>query len=238
MKDMKTQVKEAAYIVLAIGVIAVAISAFTGCAPGWDQGNVGQPGPQGVGAGVVTTNLPTACNGNGGVQVVTFVDPTNTGLYRPSDTITSSSLVCNGSQGAAGQNGTSSTVGMTAATATQCPNGGYELTVTDASGSNSYSLCDGQNGATGSQGLQGIQGVAGVAGAPGTVVSTVQFCPGATSYAGEFNEVGFCIGGNIYAVYSANDGFMSEIPPGEYSSDGINASCNFTVGANCSITQN
>jgi hypothetical protein len=42
----------------------------------------------------------------------------------------------------------------------------------------------------------------------------------------------------MYGVYSDNGGFLSELPPGEYSSDGINASCSFTIGANCSVTQN
>jgi len=70
----------------------------------------------------------------------------------------------------------------------------------------------------------------------GTIVEPVQFCPGATTYPSEFNEVGFCIQGNLYAVYSQNGGFLSEIPVGYYGSDGINASCNFTVLANCGIS--
>jgi hypothetical protein len=73
-------------------------------------------------------------------------------------------------------------------------------------------------------------------GSPGTVVAPVQFCPGTTTYPSTFSEIGFCINGNIYAVYSANDGFLTEVVPGYYSSDGINSSCNFTVGANCLIT--
>jgi hypothetical protein len=92
-------------------------------------------------------------------------------------------------------------------------------------------------GPTGAQGSTGSTGPQGPAGAPGTIGTPVQFCPGTTSYSGEFNEVGFCINGTIYAVYSANDGFLSEVPPGTYSSDGINASCTFTVGPNCEVTQ-
>lgn len=100
----------------------------------------------------------------------------------------------------------------------------------------------GPTGATGSPGEStvGPAGPAGPAGSPGTdltPISVVQFCPGTTSYANEFNEVGYCIGGNLYAVYSANDGFLSEIPPGNYTSDGIGSSCNFTVLPDCEIQQ-
>lgn len=79
--------------------------------------------------------------------------------------------------------------------------------------------------------LNGVQGV------PGTSVTPVQFCPNSTDYPNTFSEVGFCIGGTLYASYSANGGFLTEIVPGNYSSDGINSSCSFTVGVNCEITQ-
>lgn len=103
---------------------------------------------------------------------------------------------------------------------------------------------NGKDGAPGSQGPQGVPGLMGPAGptgpqgAPGidgTSVTVVKFCPGTTVYPSKFIEVGFCIGGKLYAVYSANGGFESEIPPGSYGSNGINASCNFTVLANCGI---
>src|ERR1700677_3947355 len=69
----------------------------------------------------------------------------------------------------------------------------------------------------------------------GTVIQPVQFClHPVTTYPSTFAEVGFCINGEIYAVYSANDGFLSPIPSGNYTSDGINASCNFTV-TGCTI---
>ena len=78
----------------------------------------------------------------------------------------------------------------------------------------------------------------GAAGSPGTVVSAVQFCPSnfVPSYPNTFAEVGFCIGGNLYGVYSANGGFMAMLPPGVYSSDGINASCSFTIQPNCVVS--
>jgi hypothetical protein len=111
-----------------------------------------------------------------------------------------------GPQGIPGTNGsgcTVSTIGVGPGT----PNGGALITCATTS-----SLV-----------LNGTNGTA------GTIVAPVQFCPAATSYPGTFSEVGFCIGGNLYAVYSANDGFLSAIPNGNYTSNGINSSCNFTV---------
>lgn len=93
----------------------------------------------------------------------------------------------------------------------------------------------GQTGSTGATGSQGPQGDQGIPGAPGSSVTTVQFCPGVTpTYPSTFPEYGICIEGKLYAVYSTNDGFLAEIPDGTYSSDGVNASCTFTV-TGCSI---
>lgn len=72
----------------------------------------------------------------------------------------------------------------------------------------------------------------------GTVISVVQFCPGTTTYPTEFNEVGLCINNNLWAVYSSNGGFFTEVLPGTWSSDGINSSCDFQVGPNCTILSN
>jgi hypothetical protein len=102
------------------------------------------------------------------------------------------------------------------------------------------------NGPQGTQGIQGQQGVAGstgpagAQGIAGTSVVMVQFCSASfvASYPSTFPESGLCIGGQLYGVYSANGGFLSVLPPGAYSSDGINSSCNFTIATNCSITQN
>lgn len=96
----------------------------------------------------------------------------------------------------------------------------------------------GETGSTGEQGQKGDKGDQGNTGAPGingTSVTVVKLCPGTTTYPSKFVEVAFCIGGKLYAVYSANGGFESEIPPGSYGSNGINASCNFTVLPNCCI---
>jgi len=96
----------------------------------------------------------------------------------------------------------------------------------------------GATGSVGATGPQGEQGTAGANGANGTSITPIQFCAGFTpSYPGTFPEYGLCLGGVMYGVYSANDGFLAELPPGVYSSDGINASCTFTIGQNCQVTQ-
>jgi hypothetical protein len=76
----------------------------------------------------------------------------------------------------------------------------------------------------------------GMNGSPGTVVAPLQFCPGTPSYPSKFIEVGFIINGSVYAVYSQNGGFMTLIPPGNYTSDGIGSSCNFTLNSNNTVT--
>jgi hypothetical protein len=69
-------------------------------------------------------------------------------------------------------------------------------------------------------------------------VTPVRFCQGFTpKYPSSFVEYGVCIGGDMYGVYSDNGGFLTELPPGEYSSEGISASCTFTIEADCKVTQ-
>jgi len=114
-----------------------------------------------------------------------------------------------------------------------CPDGTSSLVLNGTNGTNGH---DGQNGTNGQNGQDGQNGHDGTNGTNGTVVSSVQFCPGTVSYPSTFPEVGFVIGGQLYAVYSANGGFLTYIPPGTYSSNGINNSCTFTVHSDGSIT--
>lgn len=93
----------------------------------------------------------------------------------------------------------------------------------------------GEQGASGSQGNQGPQGIPGI---DATSVTVIKLCPGVTTYPSRFVEVAFCIGGTLYGTYSANGGFSTEMPSGTYGSNGINASCNFTVAPNCTIVNN
>lgn len=93
----------------------------------------------------------------------------------------------------------------------------------------------GPQGATGTTGSPGPQGSPGVNGTDGTSPSIVQFCAGTTTYPSTFCEIGFCFNNVLYATYSVNDGFSTEIAAGDYSSAGVNCSCNFTVTEGCSI---
>ena len=98
---------------------------------------------------------------------------------------------------------------------------------------------NGSNGVNGSQGPQGIQGPAGIDGlngADGTQITVVQFCKDVTpSYPSTFPESGLCINGNLYGVYSANDGFLAYLPPGAYYSNAVGSNCNFTILLNCVV---
>lgn len=118
------------------------------------------------------------------------------------------------------------------ATSDQCPAGGTDLIISFDSAytgvwsslqkvSSAFTVC---NGATGEAGVNAM---------PMTIV---QFCPGVTTYPTEFNEVGFKMGKDIYAVYSANDGFMTKLSPGYYNSNAVGSNCNFTVNADGSIS--
>lgn len=88
---------------------------------------------------------------------------------------------------------------------------------------------NGQDGAIGTTGPQGNPGV------DATPVTIVKLCPGSTIYPSTFVEVAFCINNKLYAVYSTNGGFESEIPPGSYNSNGVNSTCTFTVTSGCVV---
>jgi hypothetical protein len=95
-------------------------------------------------------------------------------------------------------------------------------------------------GATGPQGATGVVGPIGPpgpSGVNGTVGQPIELCGACeASYPQTFPEYGLCINNNLYGVYSQNGGFLSILPPGAYSSDGINCSCAFTIGADCAVT--
>ncbi len=84
---------------------------------------------------------------------------------------------------------------------------------------------------------KGRDGNVGAQGPQGNVpFYMVQLCPGTTIYPSKFIEVAFCVNGVLYGTYSANGGFSTELPPGSYGSNGINASCNFVISDNCIVT--
>jgi hypothetical protein len=139
-----------------------------------------------------------------------------------------------GATGGVGAPGQAATITESPATALECPTGGVDLTITQNATTAVYSVCNGSAG----QSIVGPTGPQGNPGTDATPVTVVQFCSGVTpTYPSNFPEYGICLGGNLYGVYSANDGFLAELPPGEYSSDGINASCTFTIQPNCVVSQ-
>lgn len=94
---------------------------------------------------------------------------------------------------------------------------------------------EGKQGIPGPRGEQGVPGLQGPRGSDGTQITVVKLCPGATSYPNVFVEVAMCIDSKLYAVYSANNGFLTYLPPGRYQSNAIGSACSFTVGAGCEV---
>lgn len=93
----------------------------------------------------------------------------------------------------------------------------------------------GTQGEQGDQGPQGNPGANGADGQDATPVTVVNLCPGYSSYPGVLVEIGLCIGGQLYGVYSSPV-FLTLLPPGNYNSIGIGSACNLTVTANCTVT--
>lgn len=85
------------------------------------------------------------------------------------------------------------------------------------------------NGTNGSNGSNGIDGSNGTNGLNGTQITTIKFCSHLPIYPSTFPEYGVCIDNMLYAVYSANGGFLTYLPNGSYSSNGKNSACAFTV---------
>lgn len=94
----------------------------------------------------------------------------------------------------------------------------------------------GKDGTNGHDGAKGDTGASGHDGQNATPVTMVNLCPGVSTYPGVFVEIGICLQGKLYGVYSANGGFLTELPPGTYSSNAIGSACNLMIGANCVVT--
>lgn len=77
----------------------------------------------------------------------------------------------------------------------------------------------------------------GTNGTNATPVTMVQLCPSnfIPTYPSVYPEYALCINGNLYAVYSIPNAFLTILPTGNYTSNGINASCTFTIKPNCVI---
>lgn len=206
----------------------------------YEQGPAGPAGAQGAQgpAGVNGTNGTDGTNGqnctvvelavgspnapNGGIEI-TCPDGTSDIVGNGADGTNGSNGI-NGVNGSNGANGTSCSVATLSVGSVEAPNGGSLITCSDGTSSIVLNGTDGANGTNGTSGTDG------------TVITPIQFCTGFTqSYPNTFAESGVCIAGIMYGVYSANGGFLSMLPPGEYSSDGINASCTFSISVNCVV---
>lgn len=92
------------------------------------------------------------------------------------------------------------------------------------------SACSGEPSYYASQGEQGPPGT------PASARVFVQLCPGTQSYPGVFIEYAECINDNLWGVYSANNGFYTFFPPGNYSSNALGSACNLTIQPHCVVT--
>lgn len=141
-----------------------------------------------------------------------------------------------GDKGLTGLPGATIPVLAAPASLLQCANGGTVVTI----GSSVNIICNGVQGPSGAPGQDStVPGPKGDIGSPGinaTPISVVTFCPGVTIYPSAFLEVGLIIGGRLYGVYSKNDGFLAELPPGRYESNAVGSSCDFTINADLSIS--
>jgi hypothetical protein len=128
----------------------------------------------------------------------------------------------NGSNGVNGVDGNGCTTTALAPGSVGAPNGGALIIC----GSTSTVILNGTNGTNGVNGTNGSN----------AIMNMVQFCNGFTqTYPSVFAESGFCVGNDMYGVYSANGGFLAKLPPGTYGSSGINSSCTFTITPQCTV---
>lgn len=137
--------------------------------------------------------------------------------------------------------GISPTITTLPAPLSECLNGGVDIFINNAE----TIVCNGVNGAIGATGPQGPIGVTGPTGNQGdpgtpgqdaTPVQMVQFCPGTPAYGSNFMEYGIKIGSDIYAVYSANNGFLTRLLPGNYVTTATGLNCNFTVNIDGTVS--
>lgn len=96
------------------------------------------------------------------------------------------------------------------------------------------------NGATGIQGMPGATiigppGASGPAGLNGTTITVVQLCPGMSTYPGVFVEDALCVDNELYGAYSIPGAFLTALPDGEYTSQGIGSACNLII-TGCNVT--
>lgn len=183
------------------------------CVDGCTEVQVGSPGAQGdAGLSIVG---PQGSQGETGAAGQSVVGPQG-------------AAGSNGIDGAAGVNGQDGINGLNGAAGPQGIQG--------IAGSNGLDGLKGDTGDTGPMGPQGTPGSQGSAGTNATPVTIVNLCPGVTTYASVFVEVAICLDNKLYGVYSSLGGFMTYLPPGNYSSNAIGSACNLTVLPNCQVS--
>lgn len=124
-----------------------------------------------------------------------------------------------GEVGPPGQDGAAPIITVKNATAEQCGAGG---TLVILNGTVLYTACNGADGTNGAPGPSSF--------------TLIKLCRETPSYPSTFPEYAIRIDNEVYGVYSANGGFLALLPPGQYSSAGINSSCTLTINADGSIT--
>jgi hypothetical protein len=194
------------------------------------DGKDGAAGQNGISTGILVTAAST-CSA-GGIDIQTFLDPSNTGVYQIGDTITSLSTICNGVSGENGVNGNSVQVTQTSATAEQCPTGGIVYTVVKISGITGQVIEESQESAVICNGAVGPQGEQGPV-SPFSPVTPVQPCGAASS---PYKEVLLCLkNGSVLSSFSDTMGGdntrLAFLQPGTFM-DTDASGCVFTVSAN------
>lgn len=252
MKSMTQQTRDASAIVLGLGIICIALSLLSGCAKPSSGSNgaagatgaTGATGVQGYGAGIKTTVLSVgnANCPNGGVQLINFQDLNNNGLDDLTDSMIGLTYVCNGANGSAGAtgatgtNGVNTTFSIVVSSLVDCPNGGFDVTLTDSTHTNTEHVCNGNNGNNGQAGTNGTNGSSG-----GTVsfslVQAIEPCGAASS---PWKEVILGLqGGQLLSSFSETAAGQNTrfafIPNGSYQ-DTDSSGCTFTVTGNGSTT--
>lgn len=161
-----------------------------------------------------------------------------------------------GDTGARGEAGLPCTIAaITGGAVITCPDGSQETILDGAKGSqgeagatgasgtngtngtNGSDGANGTNGSDGAPGADGANGVNGTNGADANPVTTVQFCPGPTTYPSSFPEQALCLQNELYAVmWMGGQAWLSKVVPGHYATTSTGPVCSFTVSANCQVT--